>query len=123
MPAKAIAFSPWRGKNTDSLTQAIAEAPAGALHFIPFDLSQLEAIPDLVRDLKTAHGPLYGLVNNAALGTEGLLSNMHNSKIEALIRLNVLSPVLLTKYVLRGMMGSGEGPHRQSGLDHRLHRL
>ena len=95
--------------DTDILTQAIAEAPAGTLHFVPFDLSQLDAIPDLVRDLKAEHGPLYGLVNNAALGSEGLLSNMHNSKIAALIHLNILSPVLLTKYVLRGMMATGEG--------------
>jgi 3-oxoacyl-[acyl-carrier protein] reductase len=34
---------------------------------------------------------------------------MHNSEIEALIRLNVLSPVILTKYVVRHMMADGEG--------------
>jgi 3-oxoacyl-[acyl-carrier protein] reductase len=96
-------------KPTDELEAAIAAAPPGALHFIAFDLSQLEAIQELVRTLKAAHGPIYGLVNNAALGTEGLLSNMQNAKIEALIRLNTLSPILLTKYVLRGMMAAGDG--------------
>jgi 3-oxoacyl-[acyl-carrier protein] reductase len=96
-------------KPTEELDAAIAAAPDGALHFIAFDLSQLEAIQELVRELKAAHGPLYGLVNNAALGTEGLLSNMRNAKIEALIRLNTLSPILLTKYALRGMMAAGEG--------------
>ena len=34
---------------------------------------------------------------------------MHNSDIEALVRLNVLSPVILTKYVVRHMMADGEG--------------
>ena len=34
---------------------------------------------------------------------------MHNSEIEALVRLNVLSPVILTKYVVRHMMADGEG--------------
>ncbi len=96
-------------KPTEELDAAIAAAPPDALHFVAFDLSQLVAIQELVRTLKATHGPLYGLVNNAALGTEGLLSNMQNSKIEALIRLNTLSPILLTKYALRGMMAAGEG--------------
>ena len=59
--------------------------------------------------MKLEHGPLYGLVNNAALGTEGLLSNMHNSDIERLVRINTLSPVILTKYAVRSMMATGEG--------------
>jgi 3-oxoacyl-[acyl-carrier protein] reductase len=54
-------------------------------------------------------GAIYGLINNAGIGTEGLLATLHNSEIEALIRLNVLSPVILTKYVVRHMMADGEG--------------
>ena len=96
-------------KPTDELNAVIAAAPAGALHFVPFDLAQLDKIADLVRDLKAAHGPFYGLVNNAGLGTEGVLTNMSDAKIESLIRLNVLSPVMLTKAVMRSMMVTGEG--------------
>ena len=84
-------------------------AHARDLHFVPFDLSEIDGIPELVRALKAEHGPLYGLVNNAALGTEGLLSNMHNSDIEKLVRVNTLSPIVLTKYAVRGMMTAGEG--------------
>ena len=76
---------------------------------MPYDLLEIDGIPDLVRDLKAEHGPLYGLVNNAALGGEGLLSNMHNADIEKLVRLNTLSPVILTKYAARAMMTAGEG--------------
>ncbi|HEY8255512.1 MAG TPA: SDR family NAD(P)-dependent oxidoreductase, partial [Rhizomicrobium sp.] len=96
-------------RESEGLTKAIAAYPAGALNFVPFDLMQVDVIPDLVRDMKAEHGPFYGLVNNAALGTEGLLSNMHNSEIEKLIRLNTVSPIVLTKYVVRGMMTAGEG--------------
>ena len=96
-------------KPTDELNAAIAAAPAGALHFIAFDLSQTTAIADLVKGLKTTHGPVYGLVNNAGLGTEGVLTNMPDAKIEALIQLNILAPVLLTKAVMRSMMVTGEG--------------
>ena len=96
-------------KPTDELNAFIAAAPAGALHFVPFDLAQLDKIADLVRDLKAAHGPFYGLVNNAGLGTEGVLTNMSDAKIESLIRLNVHSPLILTKAVMRSMMVTGEG--------------
>jgi len=34
---------------------------------------------------------------------------MHNAKIEQLVRLNTLSPMVLTKYVVRSMMSEGIG--------------
>jgi len=43
------------------------------------------------------HLARYGLVNNAGIGTEGLLAMMHNSQIETLIRLNTLSPIVLAE--------------------------
>lgn len=96
-------------KESPDLTAAIAAAPADALNFVAFDLANIDVIPDLIREMKVAHGPLYGLVNNAALGTEGLLSNMHNSDIEKLVKLNTVSPIVLTKYAVRAMMTAGTG--------------
>jgi 3-oxoacyl-[acyl-carrier protein] reductase len=96
-------------KRSADLDAAIAAAPAGEIAFVPFDLAEIEAIPELVREIKAQHGPLYGLVNNAALGTDGLLSNMHNSDIEKLVRLNTVSPIVLTKYAVRAMMTAGTG--------------
>jgi 3-oxoacyl-[acyl-carrier protein] reductase len=94
-------------RESPELDAAIAAQPG--IGFVPFDLGQIETIGELIRELKAEHGPLYGLVNNAALGTEGLLSNMHNSDIEKLVRLNTLSPVILTKYAARSMMAAGGG--------------
>jgi 3-oxoacyl-[acyl-carrier protein] reductase len=81
----------------------------GALSFVPFDLGKIDEIPNLVRDLRKQFGPLYGLINNAALGLSGTLGLMHHSKIEQMVRLNTVSPIVLTKYVLRGMMADGAG--------------
>ena len=80
-----------------ALQDAIAAAGPGAIRFAPFDLAEVDAIADRVRALKAEHGPLYGLVNNAGLGTAGLLTNMSQAEIQALVRLNTLSPILLTK--------------------------
>ena len=96
-------------KESGELTKAIAEYEAGVMNFVPFDLANVDGIPDLVRELKAEHGPLYGLVNNAALGTEGLLSNMHNSDIAKLVTLNTISPIVLTKYAVRSMMTASAG--------------
>jgi 3-oxoacyl-[acyl-carrier protein] reductase len=79
------------------------------LRFRAFDLSEIEAIPGFVKGLRDEVGPVYGLVNNAGIGTEGLLATMHNTQIEALLRVNVLSPIVLTKYIVRQMMADGAG--------------
>ncbi|GLI92869.1 SDR family oxidoreductase [Methylocystis echinoides] len=95
-------------KESDELRALMAES-AGALSFAAFDLSRIDDIPDFVLGLKKSHGAPYGLVNNAGLGTEGLLATMHNSQIEMLTRVNVTAPIVLTKYVVRNMMSAGEG--------------
>lgn len=81
----------------------------GDLQFRQFDLADIDAIAALVREIRKELGPIHGLVNNAALGTDGLLATMHNAQIERLIRVNTLSPIVLTKYVVRSMMADGGG--------------
>ena len=99
-------------RTSKEVTAAIADsgrAGQGTLQFHPFDLGNIEQIPDLVRQLRKEFGSLYALVNNAALGTDGVLATMHNSQIEELVRVNMLSPIVLTKYVARTMMAEGAG--------------
>jgi 3-oxoacyl-[acyl-carrier protein] reductase len=99
-------------RESGELNEAIREAVkkgTGGLHFKACDLSEIDAIPSFVKSLRDEFGAIYGLVNNAGIGTEGLLATMHNTEIEALLRLNVLSPIVLTKYVVRQMMADGAG--------------
>ncbi|MET3324974.1 SDR family NAD(P)-dependent oxidoreductase [Bradyrhizobium diazoefficiens] len=96
-------------RESDELRAAIGESE-GRLHFRACDLAVIDAIPAFAKLVRDEFGPIYGLVNNAGLGTEGLLATMHNSEIEALVQLNVLSPIILpTKYVARQMMADGAG--------------
>ena len=96
-------------RESDDLRQAMREVGDGRLHLKPFDLSEVAAIPAFVKTVRDEFGAIYGLINNAGTSSEGLLATMHNSQIEAQIRLNVLSPIVLTKYVARQMMADGEG--------------
>lgn len=91
------------------LMAAVARPGRGAVQFHPFDLLETQAIPQLVASLRKEVGPLYGLINNAGLGTAGVLAMMRDEQIETLIRLNTLSPLVLTKYVVRSMMSERSG--------------
>jgi 3-oxoacyl-[acyl-carrier protein] reductase len=106
---RAVAIARSMSAQLASSMEQTEPSRPGALHFVPFDLGEIQAIPDLVKSLHQQFGPIYGLVNNAALGTDGALAMMPNAQIESLIRLNTLSPIVLTKYVVRHMMADGGG--------------
>ncbi len=90
-----------------ALTAAMASHPG--LGFRPYDLAEVDGLHGLARAIRTDHGPVYGLVNNAAVGTPGLLATMPTSEIARMVRLNTLSPMVLTKHLVRGMMSARAG--------------
>ena len=92
-----------------SMIESVERGQSGSLQFRSFDLADLGAIPQLVKSLRAEFGPLHALVNNAGLGTGGVLATMRDDRIEALVRLNTVSPVILTKYVVRSMMAQRSG--------------
>ena len=74
------------------------------LVFIEYDFNNTQGIHELVKSITKAHGHIYALINNAALGHDGVLGTMHESQISELIRVNVEAPILLTKYASRSML-------------------
>jgi 3-oxoacyl-[acyl-carrier protein] reductase len=86
-----------------------AAQSGGAIAFVPYDLGDIENMPGMVKAIRKEHGAIFGLVNNAGLGTEGLLAAMAMKDIESLIRINTLSPIALTRQVVRSMMSEGQG--------------
>ncbi len=115
--AKLLAESGYRviavaRRRSDELSAAVKEIEAkkaGALCFAPLDLSNIDDIPDFVTGIRKEYGEIYGLVNNAGLGTHGVLANMYNSQIKDLVQLNTLAPMILSKFVVRSMLTSGKG--------------
>ena len=104
-----IAIARQESEQLASAMRLLGRGQQGSLHFRPFDLGDLRDIPDLVKALRKEFGSIYGLVNNAALGKAGILATMHDAQIEHLVRLNTMSPLILTKYVVRSMMADGGG--------------
>jgi 3-oxoacyl-[acyl-carrier protein] reductase len=72
-------------------------------------LAAQDGIPALVASVTREFGPLYGLVNNAGLGTGGILATMPEAQIDALLSLNVAAPIKLAKQAVRSMMVGKSG--------------
>ncbi|HVV99174.1 MAG TPA: SDR family NAD(P)-dependent oxidoreductase [Planctomycetaceae bacterium] len=99
-------------RETPELHDAIAEATnsgTGAIGFTAYDLANTDRMPDLVKRICKDRGPVYALVNNAGMSIEGTLALTSAEQIEQVVRLNVTSPMLLSKAVLRSMMAEGAG--------------
>jgi len=80
----------------------------GKVDFMKLDLES-DDLHSFVQDVTKKHGNLYGLVNNAALGLDGVLATMHDSQIGQVLDVNVKSTIILTKYSTRSMLLTGEG--------------
>jgi 3-oxoacyl-[acyl-carrier protein] reductase len=96
----------------DQLASTFAEAERtrrGSLRFVPFDLGEVSEIPALVKCLRREAGPIHGLVNNAAIGTAAVARADAHRGDRAGGGLNTLSPIVLTKHVVRYMMADGGG--------------
>lgn len=74
------------------------------LFFESFDFNEVEKIHAFAQHIAKTYGRLWGLVNNAALGIDGVLATLHERDVAQLIRVNVEAPILLTKYLLRPML-------------------
>jgi 3-oxoacyl-[acyl-carrier protein] reductase len=86
-----------------------AMAQHANLRFLPIDLVDFASLPGQVRQLRNQIGQIYGLVNNAGVGTAGILSTMPDEQIARVIQTNVIAPITLTKYVISSMMSARSG--------------
>ncbi len=86
-----------------------SELGGGRITFRPYDLSNSAGIRGFVQETVAECGHLYGLVNNAAVGHDGLLATMHESQIDELVQVNLLSAIYLAKYASRSMLLERQG--------------
>ena len=115
--ARTLAASGYRvlaiARSATAELKTLVDAPQaegqGSVQFFPFDLLETGAMGELVSRLRQEAGPVYGLINNAGIGTAGVLAMMREGEIETLIRLNTLSPIVLTRHVVRSMMSERAG--------------
>jgi 3-oxoacyl-[acyl-carrier protein] reductase len=92
------------GRHQTSELQALQARYDGRLIFAPYDLNDLDGIPGFVASVARENGPLYGLINNAGIGLDGLLATQHVTEISSVLRVNLEAAIVMTKYACRSML-------------------
>lgn len=95
-------------RSTPEVEALVDGHPDGRIAFVQADLGSAEGIRTVVDKAGLLEG-LDGFVANAAVGTEGLLALTSEAELRACVELNLVSPMLLAREVVKGMLRSGRG--------------
>lgn len=71
---------------------------------INFDLENVSEIKNLYKDKIKTVGQITGLVNNSAMAYDDIITNANVDRVEKMFKINVYSPMILTKYIIRDML-------------------
>ena len=75
------------------------------LKWLQYDLADGENIRQTVfKDWIGFDTPIHGFVNNAALAYDDIITNLNLVSLEKMYHVNVFTPMMLTKFVLRQML-------------------
>lgn len=89
---------------TESLNELLITYPDN-LKWLQYDLADLKNIKQSVfKNWIGFDTPIHGFVNNAAFAYDDIITNLNLDLIEKMYNVNVFSPMLLTKFVLRQML-------------------
>lgn len=94
---------------TESAELAVLRKETDALTWSTVDGTDAEAVEEFVRAAVRRHRRIDTLVNNAAVGLEGLLTLTAPAAIDAALRTNLTLPVLLTRACLKPMLARKSG--------------
>ncbi|AZQ61911.1 SDR family oxidoreductase [Flammeovirga pectinis] len=73
-------------------------------HFKSYDLSDGKNIKNELFGQWLRKIPLNAFINNAAMAYDDIITNLNIDKLEFMYKVNVFSPMLITKFVLRNML-------------------
>ena len=93
-------------------TASLVEAAGGRGAWCPADVTDLDAVKEMLAKTEAAFGVPTILVNNAGGGVPGTGGKFELMEPEAIVRgldTNMISAMLLTRLVLPGMLAAGQG--------------
>lgn len=88
--------------------EALAQKYPDAGHFGSVDITDANACQAFVKEVEAKLGVIDALVNNAAIGQDSLHVHTPADRIEQIINTNLTAPLVLTRYVLRRLLGKGK---------------
>lgn len=99
------------GRETDGLDELCAEiaTTGGRATPLPADLADLDSLPEVARRAEAAYGGVDVVIHNAGLMSFRPFGDEQVGSLEALMRVNVMAPMLLTRELLPAMRERGHG--------------
>jgi short-subunit dehydrogenase len=91
------------------LLASIAASIGGSTFIRAQDLSDIETSTDWISAAEEALGPIDVLINNAGMQMIGSASELPLERLEAMVTLNLLTPLRITRAVLAKMRERGQG--------------
>ena len=96
------------GRDKARLEAAVTSLGTNA-EAIPFDLTNLSRIPELVQQIVHQHGTIDILVNNAGINQKKSALEVSDAEFQNILQTNLNSVFALTREVAKGMTSNGSG--------------
>lgn len=93
----------------EAALKEVADMLGDRVHIVPCNLSDMDAVDNLIKDAEAAMGQVDILVNNAGLTRDGLAMRMKDEDWDTVLDVNLKSAFKLSKNCLRGMMKRRNG--------------
>lgn len=91
-------------RNITKEIEEIIQLNEDLLVFTKADLQDIRSLKDIVNLAIERFKAIYGLVNNAAIGQDNLLTHTTDDEIHRILTVNLEAQIILTKYVIRKMI-------------------
>lgn len=92
-------------RNESPELKILSETNKDRFHFMPFDLTDVDQIQEKIfNEFIPFSTPLYGIVNNAALAYDDLISNLNLDSLTEMYKINVFAPMQISKLGIRNML-------------------
>jgi len=89
---------------TEALSSLISQYQ-GSLKWLSYDLEDAQSVQKLIfKDWIGKENPIHGFVNNAACAYDDIITNLKMEALAEMYQINVFTPMVLTKYVIRQML-------------------
>lgn len=89
--------------STDAIEALAARFPE-RLRFQVADISKSDDMRDFVSTARSRLGPVYGLINNAAVAQGGILATLPEVEIDRMLTINLSCTIKLTRICLKDML-------------------
>lgn len=89
----------------DKELQRLKDEYPNRLNILKFNLCNTVQVKEKIFDeFLNLDIPIHGYVNNAAIAYDDIITNLQYKPLEKMFRINVFTPMMITKYVIRNML-------------------